>query len=209
MHIKIENQLNILNLNKFSLKGDHYSEFTPCKTHECVPLAQSLTVTLFTYWILIHFQKYSFSYFSCTLHDEWINGGFTILMILRQGHIGLHPPERSVGQQRSVGPSMFSKVRERSGGHIPNLEVVKLCLSWLRKMFLFWYCSCLGHLWGEREVVPSLEWKGEVGKDGCGEDFMPMVPRSPKLYPNFFWRRRCCSMDSWSRTSLKIFSAKF
>lgn len=39
MHIKIENQLNISNINKFSLKGDHYSQFTPCKTYECVPLA--------------------------------------------------------------------------------------------------------------------------------------------------------------------------
>lgn len=66
---------------------------------------------------------------------------------------------------------MFPKMRERSEGHILNLEDLKLCFSRLRKMYAFWYSSCLGHLRGEREVVPSLEWKGGVGEDGCGGDF--------------------------------------
>ena len=37
MHIKIEYQLNVLTLNKFSPKGDRYSRFTQCESHECVP----------------------------------------------------------------------------------------------------------------------------------------------------------------------------
>lgn len=66
-------------------------------------------------------------------------------------------------------------MRERSEGHILNLEVLKLCFPHLCKMSAFWYCSCLGHLRGEREEVPSLERKGGVGEDGCGGDFRPMV----------------------------------
>lgn len=142
MHIKIENQLNILNLNKFSPKGDHYSQFTHCESYELCAFGRlRLTVTLITHWILIHLKMDSFSYFSCTLFHEWIKGGLAILRILGQSHMGLHLPEDPLGQERSISFPMFPKLRERPKGHILRLEVLKFCFPQPPKIYAFWYCS--------------------------------------------------------------------